>query len=169
MKSSFVLGKKMPSKQSVVALLKRFVSAESAGSALVEMAITLPVMLAIMTGIFSFSVALWQKEQLAEAVGNGGRQLAVSRGVTDPCQVATNAIYGAAPGLNSSKITLTYTIGTSAATTANSCPSNSSSMTSGGSAEIQASYPCMLNILNIWSKSMVGQCTLYSQVTEVVQ
>jgi Flp pilus assembly protein TadG len=169
MKSSFVLGKKMPSKQSVVALLKRFVSSESAGSALVEMAITLPVMLAIMTGIFSFSVALWQKEQLAEAVGNGGRQLAVSRGVTDPCQVATNAIYGAAPGLNSSKITLTYTIGTSAATTATSCPSNSSSMTSGGSAEIQASYPCMLNILNIWGGSMVGKCTLYSQVTEVVQ
>jgi Flp pilus assembly protein TadG len=156
-------------KKSLVALIRKFLGSSSEGGALVEMAVTLPVMLAIMTGIFSFSIALYQKLQLAEAVGNGGRYLAVSRGVTDPCQLASNAIYAAAPGLTKSKISLTYTIG-STTTTGATCTGSASAMSSGGTAQIQASYSgCILNVLNIWGGSMLGTCTLYSQVTEVVQ
>ncbi|MGB6194283.1 MAG: TadE/TadG family type IV pilus assembly protein [Terracidiphilus sp.] len=174
----------MPKKNFVVAWVRAFFGRDNEGGALVEMAISLPIMLLIMTGIFSFSVALYQKLQLAEAVGNAGRLLAVDRGANDPCQDATNAIYAAAPGLTQSSITLTYNLYNpnfpSGGTTAigasgalgKSCntPGGNIYMGAGGTAEIQAQYSgCMLNIVNVWGKNMTGACTLSAQVTEVVQ
>jgi Flp pilus assembly protein TadG len=161
-------GSNMPSKNSLVARVRRFFGADSEGGALVEMAISLPLLLLMMTGIFSFSIALYQKLQLSEAVGNAGRQLAVSRGVPDPCDTATKAIYAAAPGLSPSSMTLSYTIG-GTTTKSTTCTSSSALMTAGGNAEIQASYSCFLNVLWMWGKSMKGPCTISSQVTEVVQ
>src|SRR5664279_4854272 len=67
------------------------------GGALVEMALVMPIMLAMLTGIFSFSVVLYQKLQLGEAVSNAGRVMALERGDTDPCLTTANAIYAAAP------------------------------------------------------------------------
>lgn len=159
----------MPKKQSFVAWFRRFISSDNDGGALVEMAITLPIMMLIMTGIFSFSVALYQKEQLAEAVGNAGRQLAVDRGAVDPCLDAANAVYAAAPGLNSSKITLSITMGgtTTGGTCTNKGGANNSLMPAGGNAQLQASYPCILQVFGYANAS--SSCTLYSQVTEVIQ
>jgi hypothetical protein len=57
------------------------------GGAPVEMAVSLPVVLLLMTGIFSFSTALYQKLQLAEAVSNAGRVLAAER--EDSCLLHT--------------------------------------------------------------------------------
>jgi Flp pilus assembly protein TadG len=171
MSSSF--GSNMPSKHSVVARVRSFLGSDGEGGALVEMAVTLPVLLLLMTGIFSFSVALYQKLQLAEAVGNAGRTLAVDRGSADPCQDATTAIYAAAPGLTQSSLTLTYTLN-GVVTKGKSCYSagvnGNTNMVAGQNAEIQATYTgCFLNVMNIWGKSMTGPCTLYAQVTEVVQ
>jgi Flp pilus assembly protein TadG len=149
--------------------LQRLVSRE-AGSALVEMAVALPIMMVMLTGIFSFSMALYQKLQLAEAVSNGGRFLATERGDTDPCQNTTNAIYAAAPGLSQGSVSLTYTIGTqSYAAGTTSCPgaggAANPNMTAGGNATIQASYPCSLSVYGMKFTS----CTVASQITEVVQ
>lgn len=41
------------------------------GSALVELAVALPIVMLIMTGIFSFSIALNQKLVLTEAISAG--------------------------------------------------------------------------------------------------
>ena len=84
---------------SEIARLRGLFGTDSEGGALVEMAVTLPIVMAVMTGIFSFSIALYQKLQLAEAVSNAGHLLATDRGDTDPCTTATNAVYAAAPGL----------------------------------------------------------------------
>ncbi len=181
MSSSFGMPKKH---SSVVAWVRAFFGRDNEGGALVEMAVSLPIMLLIMTGIFSFSVALYQKLQLAEGVSNAGRLIAIDRGANDPCQDATNAIYAAAPGLSQSGITLTYNlynpnppsggttpIGASGAL-GKSCntPGGNIYMGAGGTAQIQASYSgCFLNIMNFWGKNMVGACTLSSQITEVVQ
>src|SRR5579871_6740958 len=107
MSSSFGMPKKH---SSVVAWVRAFFGRDNEGGALVEMAVSLPIMLLIMTGIFSFSIALYQKLQLAEAVGNAGRMLAVDRGSQDPCADAATAIYAAAPGLAKSQISFIFTL-----------------------------------------------------------
>src|SRR5579871_514988 len=84
---------------------------EDHGGALVEMALVMPLMLAMLTSIFSFSVVLYQKLQLGEAVSNAGRVMALERGDTDPCATTANAIYAAAPALAKSSMTLTFILG----------------------------------------------------------
>jgi Flp pilus assembly protein TadG len=140
------------------------------GSALVEMAVTLPIMMAVMTGIFSFSIALYQKLQLAEAVSNAGHVLATDRGDNDPCTTATNAIYGAAPGLTQSNLKITYTLnGNNYGSNVTSCAAGAgaanANMVANGSAQIQATYTCSLGVYGMHYTS----CTVASQITEVVQ
>ncbi len=150
--------------------LRSLLRSREEGGALVEVAVTLPVVMVIMTGIFSFSIAIYQKLQLAEAVSVGGRQLAVSKGQTDPCAFTTSAIYAAAPGLDSTSITLTYYLnGTSPTNTT----SNGAGITKcastllipGTYAQVVATYPCTLNVYGM-SYADCGQGT---QITEVVQ
>ncbi len=106
-------------------------------------------------------------------MGNAGRTLAVDRGSQDPCQDATTAIYAAAPGLVQKSISLTYTLN-GVVTAGTSCKmtgtNGNTNMVVGGNAQIQATYTgCFLNIVNVFGKNMTGACTLYAQVTEVVQ
>ena len=75
-----------------------FLVSSEHGGALVEIAVAMPILMVMLTGIFSFSIALYQKLQLSEAVSNGGRYLATARGQTDPCSLTTSAIYAAASG-----------------------------------------------------------------------
>jgi len=140
------------------------------GGALVEMAIALPIMMIMLTGIFSFSMALYQKLQLAEALSSGGRVLAADRGDIDPCQTATSAIIASAPGLQPSQLRLTYTIGgVNYGSGTTSCPGSGSTananMTAGGVAQIQASYPCSLSV---YGRSFAS-CNLGYQISENVQ
>ncbi len=150
--------------------LRTIFGSECEGSALVEMGVALPMVLLLMTGIFSFSVALYQKLQLDESVSNAGRLLAVDRGDTDPCQTATSAIYAAAPGLSKSSISLTYVLGgVNYGAGVTSCPGSSGTangnMAAGGSAEIIATYPCSLQMYGV----KYASCNMASQITEVVQ
>jgi len=132
------------------------------GGALVEMAVTLPLVFLLMTGIFSFSLALYEKLQLAEAVSAGGRVLSVDRGDTDPCTTTTNAIYSAAPSLTQGSLTISYTLGSTVE--GKSC-SGTTAMTAGANATVTASYPCSLNVYGL----KYSTCTMSSQVTEVIQ
>jgi hypothetical protein len=165
-------------KNSLVARVRRLFVSDSEGGALVEMAVTLPLIMLIMTGIFSFSMALYQKLQLAEAVAAAGRQLAVDRGSHDPCADVTNAIYNGAPGLSQSLlnhgIVITINGITEPSTT---CPGSGTtganadlSGAQGQNAQIQVTYPTALSVVNIWGGgSNYGSINLVSQVTEVVQ
>lgn len=157
-------------KDSFITRLRGDSGSGTEGGAIVEMALALPLILLIMTGIFSFSIALYQKLQLAEAVGNAGRQLAVARGSIDPCQDATNNIYTAAPGLTQSNITLTFTInGTNYGSGVTTCPgpggTKNTDMVQGQTAVIQATYPTTVFAYG----AQFGNITLGSQITEVIQ
>jgi Flp pilus assembly protein TadG len=157
-------------RRSLVARLRGLFGTDSEGGALVEMAVTLPIVMAVMTGIFSFSIALYQKLQLAEAVSNAGHLLATDRGDTNPCATATSAVYAAAPGLTQSKLTLTYNLnGTSYGSGTTTCPGSSGNanvnMVAGGTAQIQATYTCALGVYGMHYTT----CSVASQVTEVVQ
>ena len=157
-------------RKSIVSRFRSLLRGENEGGALVELAVTLPVVMIIMTGIFSFSIALYQKLQLAEAVSVGGRFLAVDRGDTDPCAATTAKIDAAAPGLTAASINLTYTLnGVSQGSGTTSCPGKSGAanadMVAGGYAQIVASYPCSLTVYGM----KFSTCSLGTQITEVVQ
>jgi len=148
--------------------IRRFLRSGNEGSAMVEMAVTLPVVMLIMTGLFSFSIALYQKLLLSEAISAGGRLLAVDRGDTDPCQTVANSIYANSPGLTKASINLTFVLN-GVTTNAATCPGASgganANMIAGGNAQIQVTYPCTLMV---YSKSF-GACSMQTAVTEVVQ
>jgi Flp pilus assembly protein TadG len=149
-------------------MLNRFYSAiarDMRGSAIVETAVALPVILLLMTGIFSFSIALHQKLTLAEAVSNGGRVLAAERGDTDPCKTTTTAIYAAAPTLSKSNMTISYTLNGVAVGSGVTTCSGTTNMVAGQSAEIVATYPISISV---YGKSF-GSFPLTTQITEVVQ
>ena len=154
-------------KRSILARIGLLRGSGTRGSALVEMALSLPIMLGIMTGIFSFSIALYQKLELAEAVSNGGRVLAVDRGDSDPCDTTAKAIYAAAPTLNSSGITLNFVL--NGVSSGASCPGSGGganpNLVAGESATVSATYTCSINI---YGYSYPG-CTLGTQITETVQ
>jgi Flp pilus assembly protein TadG len=143
----------------------RALRSDAQGSALVEMAVTLPLILLLMTGIFSFSVALYQKLQLAEAISNAGRVLAAERGDTDPCKATTSAIYAAAPGLAQSNLTISYTLNGVAVGNGVTTCSGTTNMVAGGPAQITATYP---TAVSVYGKSL-SSFNLTTQITEVVQ
>jgi Flp pilus assembly protein TadG len=135
------------------------------------MAFGLPILCMILTGIFCFSIALYQKLQLAEAISVGGRYLAVDRGDTDPCASAASRIYAAAPGLKPSSLTLNFTL--NGASSGASCPGSAGNangnMVSGSNAQIDASYPCTLKFFNAFGTSNSSACTIKASVVEVIQ
>jgi Flp pilus assembly protein TadG len=161
---------RLPQRRSLLAQVRGWFVSGCEGGALVEMAFVLPAVFGVLTGIFSFSIALYQKLQLAEAASAAGHVLAADRGDTDPCATATTAFYGAAPGLARSKLTITYTLdGNSYGAGVTTCPgaggASNANMVFGTNAEIQATYKCTLGVYGMKYTS----CNLASQVSEVVQ
>lgn len=165
-------------KNSLVSRVRAFLASDSEGNALVEMAVTLPLIMLIMTGIFSFSMALYQKLQLAEAVAAAGRQLAVDRGSHDPCADVMNAIYNGAPGLSQSVLSQGVVITINGTTEpSGTCPGSGTTGANddlnnaqGKNVQIQVSYPITLSVVNIWGSGQgFGSVNLFSQVAEVAQ
>lgn len=130
---------------------------------MVETALVMPVICLLMTGIFSFSIALYQKLELAHGVASGARFLSTDKGDTDPCSAAVSKIYASAPTLAQSSITTTFVLdGTSYS--GKTC-SGTTHLVSGRTAQITANYPCTLTA---YGKSF-GTCTITESITEVVQ
>jgi Flp pilus assembly protein TadG len=129
------------------------------------MALMTPVFLLLMTGIFSLSMATYQKLLLAEAVSVGARQLAVDRGDTDPCATIASYVYNAAPTLSTSKLSLSFVLdGVSYNNTA-TCTSGATNMVAGKEATLTATYPCVLQ----WYGMGPTSCSLAVSTSEVIQ
>jgi Flp pilus assembly protein TadG len=142
------------------------IRSDKRGGALVEFAVTLPLFLMLITAIFSFSMAIYQKLELAEAVAAGGRVLASDRGDTDPCKTTAAAIAAAAPTLSSSGLTYSFSINGGTAT-GGTCTGSAgaSNMLTGHTAMVSAGYPCSIQVYRF---SFPG-CTLASTISEQVQ
>jgi len=132
-------------------------------SAMVEVAVMTPVMLLLITGIFSISITLEQKLQLAEAVASGARYLAVDRGDTDPCASTVSVVEAAAPTLTSSNMTFTFVL--NGTTTNGSSCSGTTNMISGKQGQLTVTYPCSLFAYGM----SFGSCTLSETASEVIQ
>lgn len=148
--------------------LRRLSPGGEEGGALVELGVSLPIIFLVMTGIFAFSIGLYQKLSLAEGISSGGRTLAVSRGATDPCATTASAITAAAPSLSSSNMKLTFVVnGTTVVNNvaASSASCSSTTMTAGNSASVTGTYPCSIGIFRMTFPS----CSMSFQVAEQVQ
>jgi Flp pilus assembly protein TadG len=149
----------------LLAAIQAFIVRHDNGGALVELAVTLPIIFMIMTGIFSVSIALYQKLALAEAVSTGARFLATDRGDGNPCSSTAAKVYAAAPTLSSGNMTFSIVItnGTTPSSYTNTCAG--AVMTTGGTASLQVTYPC---VLKAWGVKF-SACSLSTQVAEVIQ
>src|ERR1700719_3147362 len=81
------------------------------GQAMVEMALILPVLLLVVTGILTFGLAFNNYVLLTEATSIGARTLAISRGATqDPAATASSAVIAAAPLLSAANLSFTFSL-----------------------------------------------------------
>ena len=152
------------------------------------MALVLPILLAVLTGIFSFGIALNQYLVLTNAVNNGARAFAMSAPATDgngsimnsgdPCKYAATMITNAASNLNSANITYTisytsYLGNTSSSGTTTTYTGTGSSQPSCSGLKmyqydvvgIKAVYPVSPSVYGWASKSL----NLTAQSAEMVQ
>jgi Flp pilus assembly protein TadG len=143
------------------------------GQSLVEFAMTVPVLLLVVTGLMAFGITFNNYIMLTEATSVAIRQLAVSRGQTlDPCQTVSSAFYAAAPLLKQSSLTFSTSLngttysGTTCAsgTSASGAPAN---MILGTNAIVTVTYPYSLNMYGI--KLVSAGSVLTSQITELMQ
>ena len=143
------------------------------GSAIVEFAMILPMMLLLTTGVLIFGIAMNNYMQLTNAASVGARSLAISAEITeDPCATAYTAITNAAPGLNASNMTFSYTLnGVSYSGTTCSSSSVTSgaagNLSSGTNATVTITYPLNLSVFGkVFSSS---NAVLSATSTELVQ
>ena len=142
------------------------------GQSIVEFALTLPILLLVVTGITTFGVAITNYVQLTEATNVGGRALAISRNqVVDPCATGASAVQGAAPSLNASNLNYSFVLnGTQFSGSTCSSPNISSGaagdLVQGQSATITVTYPC---VLKVYGANYAPNCMLTAKTTELVQ
>jgi Flp pilus assembly protein TadG len=153
-------------------LIRTGLRKQEEGNSMVEFALVFPILMLIVTAIFTFGIAFNNYIELTDAVGIAGRQLAISSLQTlDPCATAATAVYNAAPLLSKTNLTFSFTLNGTAYPGA-SCASASqtvgaaSNLQSGDDATITVTYPCNLTI---WGKNYAPGCTLSATTTEKVQ
>ena len=149
---------------------------DDAGQSAVELALCLPALLMVVTGIATFGLALNNYVTLTEATSVGARQISVQRGQTgDPCALASSALQSAAPllkytGSASTGLAMTFKVYTTAtaSTTYSAMPATCSAaaLTQGMPVTVTATYPCTLQV---YGHNYAPSCFLTAQSTEVTQ
>jgi Flp pilus assembly protein TadG len=81
------------------------------GAALVECAVTLPLLMAVIMGASSFSMAFYEMQELGNAVSAGAQVLMATAGtVADPCAQVVTQVTSALPNFNTANLTFTVVI-----------------------------------------------------------
>ena len=142
------------------------------GQALVEFALVAPILLMVLTAVFSLGIAINQYEILTNAVSDGARAFALSRGQSTPalassdkCAFAAQTIDDAATSLQTSNLTfsMTYTQADGTAKTySNTCAGIS--LSTNDTIEILATYPVEPLIFGWSGKTINMQVTASEQI-----
>ncbi len=145
-------------------------SADDGGQSLVEFAVTLPVLLLVLTGMATVAIAMSNYLMLTEATSVGARALAVSRAQTvDPCNTVATAVYAALPHFTQANFTFAFNLN-GVSYTGTSCSSTSPTTGAAGNlkqgqpATVTITYPC-----NLVAYKFTSACSMLAQTTEVVQ
>jgi Flp pilus assembly protein TadG len=142
---------------------RRSLLRDTCGAAAVELALTLPVFLALAIGTLKFGVAMSQYLTLNNAAAQGAMAFALSRGTSNPYTATTTAISNASPNLTAANVTKTLNVNGSPCTTDNACQT---ALVAGATASVTVSYPCDLSVLGVNFKS---NCSLSSTAAPMVQ
>jgi len=133
------------------------------GGALVEVALTFPILLMVLSGVCAFGLAFNNELTLTNAVGAGAQYLQLIRSTTtDPCADTLNAIEAAAPYLKSTNLTLTLNMN-GVSVTANSCSGDQTDLVQGSPITVTATYPCALPV---YAMGFTQACQLTAKVSE---
>lgn len=143
------------------------------GSAIIEFALILPMLLMLTTGLMVFGVAMNNYMQLTHAVNVAARTVSLyghdtgtASSIPDPCATASTAVMNAAPGLNAANMTFSYSFNGVPETTT-SCTSAAPSLTSGSNVTVTATYPLNLSVYGtVFSQN---SAVLQASATELVQ
>jgi Flp pilus assembly protein TadG len=111
------------------------------GQAIVEMALVLPILCALLLGIAQFGIAFNNYVTLTDATRAGARKAAVARFTNDQGAAARAAVYASATNLNSAQLQVTVT------------PDNNDWTAGGNNVTVTATYPYSINILGWVVKS----------------
>jgi Flp pilus assembly protein TadG len=122
------------------------------GQSLVELALSLPILLLLLTGTFSISMALFTYEELGQAVFVASQTVQDGRGYaldSDPCAVIATSVTNALPNWPPANFTYTlqvYTSGTAyvqfgpQGQTSFTCPSGAGDLTQNQQAILTVNY-----------------------------
>ena len=125
------------------------------GGALIEIALTVPVLLGIVTGVCTFGIAFSNQLSLTQAVGSAGQYLSQIRTTsTNPCADAFSIPDG---------FDLLEANGTTPTQTGNSCAGSQTNLVQGSPVTVYATYPCTLAVYGV---SFASGCQLSAKVTE---
>ena len=158
----------------VFAHLAQLLVSEEEGASLVEFAIVSSMLLLpLITFIMSFGSFMTNQMQLINAVDVGARTVSVNGGMTlDPCSIASSAIIAAAPNINSSQLTFSYSFN-GAPYSGKTCASTSlttgsaANLAGGTTATVTASYPC--NLMIFGRTVTPSGCVIKASTSEMVQ
>jgi Flp pilus assembly protein TadG len=140
-------------------------AAREDGSAAVEFAIVLPLLLLVVLGVIQFGVTLTNYEQLTDGVRLAARQLAMGRSSTTPYTAVTTALQNGTPGLKWANIAYTVTVNGSTCNTDATC-SAALGAAQGLTSSLTATYACNLKVMGI---NKTTSCTLSASTAELVE
>jgi Flp pilus assembly protein TadG len=144
-------------------LRARLRSSNEEGQALLEFAFTVPLLLALVTGIVAFGIVLNRYQELTNATSTSAQTLAMSRGQTsDPCATTAQALYNGAPTLAQSSVTLTVSLN---GVNVGGKTCSTATLVEGQTAQVTATYPC--NFPLVYGLNL--SCTLRAQTAEAIQ
>ncbi len=149
----------------------RAITRRDHGQASVELALCMPILMVLLTGIWSYGMAVNNYVTLAEATGAGARKIAISRGQGgDPCAIAASTVQADAPSLSQTGSTVSglgYSITVAGQTYASATPQcPNATLTAGQPVSITVTYPCTLQIFRV---AALANCYLTAKTTEVIQ
>jgi Flp pilus assembly protein TadG len=142
----------------------RLRSGNEDGQALIELALSVPMLLLLVTAIVSFGIVLNSYLDLTNATNASAQALSISRGQTsDPCATTVSAFESAAPTLNTSSLGFTIALnGVNVGGT--SCPT--ATLVEGQPAQVTVTYPCNFSFIYNFAPP---SCTLKALTTEAIQ
>lgn len=132
------------------------------GQALIEVALSAPILLMMVFGILQFGIIMQRYVSLNDAVRSGARALAMTRGSADPCTTAANRLRSGAIGLDLTALNLTFTVNsnTYGPGLTPACSGQGITMTAGAEVMARGTYPCSAVIYGI---NYIPGCTLTAQ------
>ena len=143
----------------------RHLARNSAGTAAIEFAFVLPILLLAALGTFQFGLTINNYLMVTDAARAGGRVLALSRGSSTPYSDTVSQVRSSASDLTASSLTIVTSINGTACTSDTTCQTALTSA-AGQPAYVSVTYPCSLRVLNF---DFAPSCTLRAQTTERIE